>query len=47
MNTVIQESQQPISAKFLQFYKDRTLLAILLSLFAVMFVYGIFLQITT
>ena len=42
MNTVIQESQQPISAKFLQFYKDRTLLAILLSLFAVMFVYGIF-----
>lgn len=42
MSTVIQESQQPISAKFLQFYKDRTLLAILLSLFAVMFVYGIF-----
>ena len=33
MSTVIQENQQPISAKFLQFYKDRTLLAILLSLF--------------
>ena len=42
MSTVIQESQQPISAKLLQFYRDRTLLAILLSLFAVMFVYGIF-----
>lgn len=48
MNSVIQENQQQISAKFLQFYRDRTLLAILLSLFAVMFVYGIFfLQITT
>ena len=27
MNTVTQENQQPISEKFFQFYKDRTLLA--------------------
>ena len=42
MTTITQHNQESVSARFLQFYKDRTLLAILLSLFAVMFVYGIF-----
>ena len=42
MSAIIENNQLPFSAKFLQFYKDRTLLAILLSLFAVMFIYGIF-----
>ena len=42
MTTITQDNKSPFSSKFLQFYKDRTLLAILLSLFAVMFVYGIF-----
>ena len=42
MTTITQNNQDSISSKFLQFYKDRTLLAVLLSLFAVMFVYGIF-----
>ena len=42
MTTIAQDNKNSFSSKFLQFYKDRTLLAILLSLFAVMFVYGIF-----
>ena len=42
MTTITQDNKSSFSSKFLQFYKDRTLLAILLSLFAVMFVYGIF-----
>ena len=42
MTTITQNNQDSISSKFFQFYKDRTLLAALLSLFAVMFVYGIF-----
>ena len=42
MTSITQHNQESVSARFLQFYKDRTLLAILLSLFAVMFVYGIF-----
>ena len=42
MTTITQDNKSPFSSKFLQFYKDRTLLAILHPLFAVMLVYGMY-----